>query len=321
MSRFYPLRLSPLLQPRVWGRRDWAAAAPGAGPSNAPIGEIWEVHEGALVENGPCAGASLGELSAADARAYIGEDFAQCRDFPLLVKRLAVADWLSVQVHPNDAQARRFAGAPRGKEEAWVILETHEAEAELILGLRAGSTKADLAHAVADANRWPNLLRRVRVRAGAVLHIPPGTVHAIGPGISLYEIQQNSDITYRLYDWERLGLDGRPRALQTAHALQSANLLNRPAVHYPPGPACQLLEAAKFQLFRHRVEGECRLDMDTGGHCCHLLTCTAGQLCIHSAAVVVTLSAGSSALIPAALGRYSLVGAGEVLRAMPRAIG
>ena len=317
MNAPYPLLLAPLLLPRVWGGCDLTpTTSPKSesltGHDPAPIGEAWEVHDGVTVRNGRHVGSTLGALLHEDAATLLGPDVDASAGFPLLIKRLSVAAWLSLQVHPDDAQAARFENAPRGKEEAWVILAPKDGEAEFILGMREGVTTADLAAASATPTRWDGLLRRVRARAGAVLHVPPGTVHAIGPGVTLYEVQQNCDITYRFYDWGRLGLDGRPRALQPKRALQVTRLDHRPVPRYPTSEEAILLETAHFRTQRHRIRGERRLD--TGGRRCHALTCIAGELRVESAAEAVTLRAGESALIPAALGEYDLYGQGVALR-------
>ena len=320
MTVAYPLLLAPQLFPRVWGGYDLLPAKPTEGVTPAetqavPIGEAWEVHDGATVRNGIHAGRTLGDLLEADAAALLGPDFVACSRFPLLIKRLSVNAWLSVQVHPDDAQAARFEKAPRGKEEAWFVLAPRDQEAEFILGLRDGVTMADLEAALAEPQRWEGCLRRVCARAGAALQVPPGTVHAIGPGISLYEVQQNCDITYRFYDWGRLGLDGQPRALQPEKALAVTCLDHRPEPRYPAGEQALLFETAHFRTWRHRVRGE--LPMDTGGRRCSALTVIEGEMKIESAAATVHLSAGESALIPAALGAYALRGAGLVLRSEP----
>ena len=311
----YPLLLAPQLIPRVWGGYDLRATelASGVIPTETlPIGEAWEVHDRAKVRNGIHAGRTLSDLLAVDAASLLGPEFAACRRFPLLIKRLSVNAWLSVQVHPNDAQAAQLEQAPQGKEEAWFVLAPPDRDAEFILGLKVGVTAADLAEAMAEPARWDACLRRVCARAGAALQVPPGTVHAIGPGISLYEVQQNCDITYRFYDWGRLGLDGRLRALQPEKARAVTCLEQRPEPRYPAGEPTLLFETAHFRTWRHRVRGG--LPLDTGGRRCQALTVSEGEMNIESAAETVPLRAGESALIPAALGAYAIRGAGVVLR-------
>ena len=177
MNAPYPLLLAPLLLPRVWGGCDLTPTTTPkseslTGRDPAPIGEAWEVHDGVTVRNGRHVGSTLGALLHEDAATLLGPDVDASAGFPLLIKRLSVAAWLSLQVHPDDAQAACFENAPRGKEEAWVILAPKDGEAEFILGMREGVTTADLAAAIAAPARWDGLLRRVRARAGAVLHVP-----------------------------------------------------------------------------------------------------------------------------------------------------
>lgn len=313
----YPLLLAPIFYPRVWGGYDLAPAAAPQDASHAdhrpePIGEAWEVHDGVAVRNGEHAGRTLGELLVEDAAALLGPGVDAGAGFPLLIKRLSVGAWLSLQVHPDDAQAASLENAPRGKEEAWVVLAPQDHEAEFILGMREGVTPAEVAAAIAAPARWEDCLRRVRARAGAALHIPPGTVHAIGPGVTLYEVQQNCDITYRFYDWGRLGLDGRPRALQPERALQVTRLGHRPTPRYSDSENALLFETAHFRTRQHRIRGA--MSLDTAGHRCHALTVIKGGIRIECTTASVSLVENESALIPAALGAYALSGRGVVLR-------
>ena len=137
---------------------------------------------------------------------------------PLLLKVLSVGQWLSVQVHPGDEAARRLENEPWGKSEAWLILDAAPG-AEMILGLKPGVDRDAVAQAL-DQARLAQVLNRRPVKAGETYLIEPGTVHSPGPGITLFEVQQASDVTYRLYDWDRPGLDGQPRPLHIAQALE-----------------------------------------------------------------------------------------------------
>ena len=320
MKAAYPLSLAPQWFPRIWGgyalpQAESSDHGIAPAPQATPIGEAWDVHDGATVRNGICAGQTLAELLQQDAAALLGADAASHAGFPLLIKRLFVGDWLSLQVHPNDAQAARFENEPRGKEEAWLVLAPAEQDAEIILGLQPGATVADVEAALAEPARWERILRRVPVRAGAILHIPPGTVHAIGPGVTLYEVQQNSDITYRLYDWGRMGLEGRPRALHPAKALAVTCTEHRPQPRYLMGDQVLLFETAHFRTERRRIRDVSVLN--TEGRRCHALTVIEGALQVLSQAGALPLSAGESALIPAVLGAYELRGEGTVLRTEP----
>ncbi len=211
MSALYPLRLQPHFDPRPWGARDLRPVY-GAAPGNEPIGEAWLTWDECRVTNGPLAGARLGELCRRFGRELVGEAAREADRFPLLVKFLFPRDKLSVQVHPDDEAARR-AGLPCGKTECWYVLAA-EPGAQIGLGLKPGVSRAQFAKAIQEL-RAEELLNWVDLHAGDVIYVEAGTVHTIGPGSVLVETQQNSDTTYRLYDY------GRPRELHIEQGLQA----------------------------------------------------------------------------------------------------
>jgi len=143
------------------------------------------------------------------------------RIFPILTKIIDARDWLSVQVHPNDAYAQRVESQPNGKTECWYIFAAQPG-AELVLGWTHDTTRAEYERRVADGTLG-DILRRVPVKAGETYYLPAGTLHAIGAGIMLFETQQASDLTYRIFDWNRVGADGKPREL---HVSKAADVLN-----------------------------------------------------------------------------------------------
>ncbi len=187
-----PFRLKPWFSERVWGKSDLRPWYESTG-TNELVGEAWLTGPACIVETGPFTGKTLTGMST-----KIGGEF------PLLVKILFPADKLSVQVHPDDAQAQA-AGETRGKTECWYVLEA-DPGATVALGLKAGVGASEVAASVADGT-MEELLEQVSVSVGDMLFVDAGTVHAIGPGVVLLETQQTSDITYRLYDY------GRPREL------------------------------------------------------------------------------------------------------------
>ena len=215
----YPIRLVPRVCARVWGGHRLEGRFGRSLPMPAPAGESWEVHGDLPVANGPYRGRTLDELALQEGPALLGRSCPPGSRFPLLVKWLDCEDWLSVQVHPDDETARRLTGDPsaRGKTECWYIAEAAPG-AEVLHGLAEGATPEDLARA--RGSGLLGHLRRLRPRTGEVLFTPAGTVHALGPGLLILEIQQSCDLTYRLYDWDRPGLDGRPRPLHEAEALE-----------------------------------------------------------------------------------------------------
>ena len=305
----YPLKLQPALHVKVWGGRKLASLLNKTLPSGEPYGESWELHESASVINGAHRGMSLGSLTRRYREDLLGPGPGQSEGFPLLAKFIDANAWLSIQVHPDDAQARDLEGEPRGKTEAWVILHA-EPGARLVIGMRPGTTRAQLAAAIRRHELEP-LLAYAEVESGDVLYIPANTVHALGPGLLIYEIQQSSDTTYRLYDWGRLGLDGKPRELHIEKGLRVADLGSLPEVARPEGDL--LVAGPYFRTWRHRLRNG-SLAIDTDGRF-QALTCIGGSLRVDAQGHdSIALAAGETCLMPACLGRFTLTGSGTVLR-------
>ena len=217
MEKFKYLRFGPNLHPALWGQESWEVSAHPAGPS--------------VVTGGAYDGRRLDELMPG---------------FPLLVKVIDAKTRLSVQVHPNERTCRVTGGDP--KTEMWCMLE----DGFIYAGLKSGVGPKDVEAAVADG-RFEELLVRHDAKAGDVFFIPGGLVHAIGDGVKLYEVQQSSDTTFRLYDWNRVGADGRPRELHVAKSLQ--------AIDYtlPPPVAAKSVTCPFFDFRQLRLDGVTRL--------------------------------------------------------------
>jgi mannose-6-phosphate isomerase len=223
MSDLYPLLLKPEFVERIWGARDLSPLF-GPAPGEAPIGEVWLTGDECRVANGTLAGASLGELCRRYGGDLVGETAPEADRFPLLVKFLFPHDKLSVQVHPDDETAKR-CGLPCGKTECWYVLKA-DPGAKVGLGLKPGTTREDFAHAIEEV-RAEELLNWMEVRPGEMIYVDAGTVHAIGPGVVLVETQQNSDTTYRLYDY------GRPRELHVKQGLAALKAMTRAGKIHP----------------------------------------------------------------------------------------
>jgi mannose-6-phosphate isomerase len=203
MRDLYPLLLRPQFRERVWGSRNLAPIY-SQEITGAPIGEAWLTGDDCQVAGGALAGCALADLTREFGSDLVGDTAPQPQRFPLLIKFLFPRDKLSVQVHPDDETAMR-AGEPCGKTECWYVLDA-EPHAQIALGLKAGTRKAEVESAIRET-RLEQLLNWITVRAGDMFYVDAGTVHAIGPGSVIVETQQNSDTTYRLYDY------GRPREL------------------------------------------------------------------------------------------------------------
>ncbi|HVR75464.1 MAG TPA: type I phosphomannose isomerase catalytic subunit [Planctomycetota bacterium] len=233
------LFFEPRLEVRVWGGRKLESFAKSL-PEDLPIGESWEVSDvpgkPSKVARGSHSGTTLRRLMELHAGELLGRKGAPAGSFPLLLKLLDARQNLSVQVHPSDEDLLRQGLPPEGKTEAWIILEA-EPGARIVHGLAPGVTRSALLESLREAaggalsgEEEAALFRWVPVTAGDIVFVPAGTVHAVGGGIVLLEVQQTSDITYRLYDWGRPGTDGKPRAL---HIDEAARVLNEEALRCP----------------------------------------------------------------------------------------
>lgn len=301
------LRLEPRYYPRVWGGD--LLAPPAA--DGTPIGEAWIADGQSAVQGGPMAGRTVAELMAAQPEALLGAGHDAAAGFPLLIKLLDCHDWLSVQVHPNDAQAREMVGPrERGKTEAWHILRA-ESGAELLAGVTPGTSSQALADAI-RGGRILELAGRRAVEAGDTVFIPAGTLHALGPGLLLYEVQQASDTTYRVYDWNRPASAGRQLHLEESVRVTDPQ---QQGEYHPVGETGGLgeLVGSEYFVLRGVPGGE---SQDTAGRV-QLVTAVEGTLTLEAGLQSLELPLYATALVPAATGLYRLRGEGRALVATP----
>jgi mannose-6-phosphate isomerase len=211
MPQLYPLLMSPAFDPRPWGTLDLSAIYPNH-KFNERIGEAWLTGDNCVVKNGPLAKRSLADLSKDFGSDLVGTAARDPQRFPLLLKFLFPEEKLSVQVHPDDATAQRF-GEPWGKTECWYVAHAKPGS-QVALGLKPGVTRAQFEQAIHD-QRAEELLNWINVYQGEMIYVAGGTVHTLGPGAVIVETQQQSDTTYRLYDY------GRPRPLHLERGVAS----------------------------------------------------------------------------------------------------
>lgn len=299
MRKFYPLLMDAFVRDALWGGTRIASFF-GRDIPLPRCAETWEISsrpEGpSRVANGPLAGRPLAEALKA---------FGIDSPFPLLFKLIDANDTLSVQVHPDDASAARHGG--EAKTEMWTILHA-EPDAALYVGLREGVDRARLLEAL-EAGRLQDCLNRIPVQAGDAVLIPGGTVHAIGAGCLLYEVQQNSDTTYRLFDWNRKDDQGRPRPLHVEQALavidwdQGAPEIARP--NTGDDPCIPILHHRYFRMDRQRIAPGEALRLDPGADAFLAIFVVNGAVEIEGGGEQVTVPRGRSALLPggAASGR------------------
>jgi mannose-6-phosphate isomerase len=218
----YPFTFQPRFKDRVWGGRELERLYGKSIPAGTPVGESWEISDRpgdvSVIANGPLAGQDLRWLMEHHSTEMLGGAKAAAEGrFPLLCKILDARDKLSLQVHPPVGKAKELKGEP--KTEMWFIADAAP-NASLYVGLKRGVTRAEFERKIADGT-VAECFHRIPVKPGDTMFLPSGRVHAIGDGLVIFEIQQNSDTTYRVFDWNRLGLDGRPREMHVAQSLAS----------------------------------------------------------------------------------------------------
>lgn len=312
-SELYPLLLESRLFVKVWGGRKLQTILNKPLPTDEPYGEAWELHDTCRITNGKYADRTLGDILRQFPDDLLGKPYDVKNGFPLLIKFIHAEDWLSVQVHPNDEQAMQLEGEPRGKTEAWIILYA-EPDAQLVIGITP-NTPRDVVKSAIDNNQLESLLVYASVKAGDVLFMPANTIHAIGPGIVLYEVQQSSDTTYRLYDWGRMDLDGKPRPLHIDKGVAVANLSSLPIITQIAldGSTQSVLQTSFFTTQFYRITPHTPAHLDTGKTTFHAITTIGGMAIIQADGANYPLHVGQTALIPACIGVYTLTGDGKVL--------
>jgi mannose-6-phosphate isomerase len=259
-----PLVFEPYLRPQIWGGRRLGERFGKVLPGPGPFGESWEIsahpHHVSRVAEGPLRGASLNEICARHGPDLFGFPRPADRRFPLLIKLLDCQELLSIQVHPTDELAAKLRNE-WGKTEAWIVLEA-QPSARIFAGLLPGTTPELLQRCLND-HAAEKCLHSFHPKAGDCIFLPAGAVHAVGGGVVLAEVQQTSDATFRLYDWNRLGSDGKPRQLHLKEALASIDWSGGPLQPTPGVPlaglsegvrATRLVECRYFTMDRVQLE-------------------------------------------------------------------
>ena len=301
----YPLLLRAVAKEKIWGGRN---LGPLLGKSFAPeqlIGETWEAWDGCIIENGKYQEQTLGWLIEQDATVILGPTVHDHR-FPLLFKYIDAQDDLSVQVHPDDTEAQRLENYPFGKTEAWYIIHA-EPGAMLIHGFKDTVDAARVMEYLGK-NQLQALLAHVPVQSGDVVFVPAGTVHAIMKGIVLAEIQENSDITYRLYDW---GRTGKGRDLHIAQSLQVSELtpvahhkIPRLTIHHAEYDQHYLVACRYFSLELYDLHSPIH-NWSTGDRF-QIVSILRGAVEITTGASSVAAKQGQTVLLPAQLGAFDI---------------
>ncbi|MCS6864701.1 MAG: class I mannose-6-phosphate isomerase [Gemmataceae bacterium] len=316
----YPLRFEPIFTTNLWGGRRLPQFLNRSVPHQDPIGEAWLLSDVdgrlSVVAEGPLAGQTLRQLMASDAQRIVGTAQTPQGRFPLLLKFLDAQQELSVQVHPNDEQAAALGPGLVGKTEAWVVLEADPHTSRLYAGFAEGITAADF-RAALETKTTPRTLYSFTPQPGDCVFLEAGTVHAIGRNLLLLEVQQTSDITYRLYDWDRVdATTGQPRALHIEEGLKCADFQKGPCV--PVGPAVEIRDGVRreglvacqyFTLERLTAQAPFRIG---AAHQCRVVVSVRGQGELEWRGSRFPFRTGEVFLLPAEVGECLVRPAGEV---------
>ena len=309
-----PLKFRPIFKERIWGARNLERLYGKSLPPAVPIGESWEISDRpgdvSVISGGPLAGRDLRWLMENHSRDLLGDAAGLNGRFPLLIKILDAQDTLSLQVHPPASRAAELKGEP--KTEMWFITEA-QPDAALFVGLRRGVTRAEFERKIADGT-VAECFHRHNVTAGDAMFLPSGRVHAIGAGNVIFEIQQNSDTTYRVFDWNRTGLDGKPRELHVPQSLASIDFSDfEPALE--PRSAGQRGDVAVRPLVNCPSFSVEQISMGAGKsmplaiQTMHIVGVVSGDVVVESDAEKVSLRAGEFALVPASAKARVMAGA------------
>lgn len=293
------LKLTPSYRDYVWGGERLR-------PGHYPTAEAWVVWEGDVIESGPLAGKTLGEAAEEYGDALLGAKATSRtgKRFPLLIKLLDCAEWLSLQVHPDNQLAVELEGPGQfGKTEAWHILGA-EPDAKLIAGLKPNTPSEQLAESIRNGTVIDHV-QYVNVRQGDTVFMPAGTLHALGPGLLVYEVQQTSDWTYRVYDWGRPATEKRPlhieKSIRATRADFTAPIIPPPATG--DGTRHVLIECEYFTL-ELLSETSKSIDLDTAGETFHAITLIEGKAVLKAGEEQVELDKFQTAVVPAQVGSY-----------------
>jgi mannose-6-phosphate isomerase len=317
MISVYPLRLQASLHETIWGGRrlevdGWKQLPPAGGA----IGEAWETEINTIVQNGPYAGRSLGAVVDTLGPLLLGQQAIAVygERFPLLAKFIDANAQLSVQVHPEDGYASKHEGGKLGKTEFWYILAA-EPQAKIVYGFKNQTDQSQVEQAIQDVT-LQELLHEEPVQAGDVIFVPAGTVHAIGSGVLLYELQEYSDVTYRMYDYGRLTVSGKPRDLHIQQSLEVARYTPAPQVKVKPVvlPSIHGLENRCLIACRYFLTREIHLKEMSELHgvttcSCIILTCLGDEAQVYygeETTHVERITRGETLVIPASLGHYRI---------------
>ncbi|KAA1259369.1 putative mannose-6-phosphate isomerase YvyI [Rubripirellula obstinata] len=301
----YPLQFEPVLKQTIWGGRLLGERLGKPIGSDSNYAESWEVvdhgDDQSVVADGDLKGKTLSALIADDAAWILGTAANSETAFPLLLKYLDCNRVLSVQVHPDDTYGLAMSPPDLGKTEAWYIVDS-KPDSLIYAGLKSGIDRVALREAI-DSGQTEQVLHSFHPDPGDLVFIPAGTVHALGAGLLVAEIQQSSNTTFRLFDWNRVGADGNARPLHIEPSLDVTDYESGPVAPITSDPLAtgwqSMVQCDKFVL-RILRSGEAEIGGDGKFH---IITVPTGQAILRTDSDSLTLTAGSTVMLPAAMGK------------------
>ncbi len=312
-----PLLFEPILKRIRWGGRRLGTLLKKSIGDGSDYAESWEIADHtdgqSCVSSGQFSGQTLSSLIEKYPVDLLGRQSA-FKQFPLLIKFLDANDWLSLQVHPNDRLAKQYNPRENGKTEAWVIVEA-QPDSQICAGLKTGVTREDLREALLRGT-VEGCLNLISVKAGDCIFVPAGTVHAIGPGIVLAEVQQQSNLTFRLFDWGRVDATGNPRPIHVEESLACTDFDRGPVCPVTPVSLCdafhsfeELVRCEYFVIRRHRFLDPIQITVEDRFR---ILMALGGDATVSTRYGTVPLKMGSTVLLPACSGVVTLTPQGSV---------
>ncbi len=309
----YPLFLEPTIKNYIWGGRTFSQFLDNNSDPSLPVAEIWAIYNHNRIRNGYLSGKTLQDLVRNFGNALLGNFYESdsFENFPLLIKLLDSQQWLSVQVHPNDDQAEKLEGKGlNGKTEGWFILDA-DPEAQLIAGIKPGIDKGILSTSIQNGT-IASTLHYHSIHKNEFIFIPGGTIHALGPGARVYEIQQNSDVTYRVYDWDRPASAGRPLHIDKSIAV--ANFASQTQLQKSQDLPCQNIFSCEYFSLDLYQSGNKSVELVPNQDTFHALTVIQGMAEFSGPDYQFSINQYESVLVPANYPSYQLTGNFKILK-------
>jgi len=320
LPKLYPLILSPTVKNYIWGGQKLRhLIETDNSMDQKPVAEIWAVYGKNSIKNGFYSGYTLDQLMKERQEDLLGKSSGKNQEieFPILIKILDCQQWLSIQVHPDNQFASKLEGPQhRGKTETWFFLDS-EPGSQIYAGTKTDITQSGLTDAI-ESHKILDVLQMHEIKKDDFILIEAGVIHALGPGLTVYELQQNSDLTYRVYDWDRPSNAGRP--LHIEKSCQAAkNIQTTPRNLQPKGKSNSFVSLIQCPFFKLEIINnmDSCINSDTGSDNFQAFTVSSGEMILQTDDLVFNIKQYETILLPACLGKFQLSGEFSVLRASP----